>query len=50
MGKPTKKGAKSKPIKPTMKQRNIFELRSGGGKINPYAKMADKGLINPSFQ
>ena len=47
MGHKTKKGAKSKPIKPTMAERNIFELRSGGGNINPYAKMADKGLINP---
>lgn len=49
MGDKTKKGAGSKTIKPEMRKRNIFELRSGGGNINPYAKMADKGLINPSL-
>ena len=24
-----------------------FKLRGGSGNVNPYAKMADKGLINP---
>jgi len=47
MGRKTKRGATSKPIKPTMKERSVFELRGGGGNMNPYAKMADKGLINP---
>ena len=47
MGRKTKKGAKSKPILPTMRERNVFELRGGTGNINPLTKMAEKGLINP---
>ena len=47
MGRKTKKGAKSKPIKPTMRERSVFELRGGTGNMNPFAKMAEKGLINP---
>ena len=45
MGRKTKRGATSKPIKPTMKERSVFELRGGTGNMNPFAKMSEKGLI-----
>ena len=42
-------GKKDKKYGPSAHPPSSFQLRSGGGNINPYAKMADKGLINPSL-
>lgn len=47
MGRKTKRGAASKPTEPIMGKRNAFELRGGTGNMNPFAKMSEKGLINP---
>ena len=40
-------GKKDKKYGPSAHPPSSFQLRSGGGNMNPYAKMADKGLINP---
>ena len=42
-------GKKDKKYGPSAHPRSSFQLRSGGGNMNPYAKIADKGLINPSL-
>ena len=47
MGDKTKKGPGSHTPKPEMAKRNAFKLRGGTGNMNPFAKMSEKGLINP---
>ena len=40
-------GKKDKKYGPSAHPPSSFQLRGGRGNMNPYAKMADKGLINP---
>ena len=39
-----------KQIGPKAHPPSSFKLRGGGGNMNPYAKIADKGLINPLME